>query len=104
MQLAWYARGLKALGMAEPEVWMVAVEGSAPYDVAPMWVDPGVIATGDDEIGKLLGLLADCQKRKKWPGRYPETTTFLLPGYAYVEPDAEGADDLGLNVPEASNA
>lgn len=98
MQLAFYARGLKALGMAEPKVWMVAVESSEPHDVAPFAVDPGVITEGDAKVGELLRLLAECQRRDKWPGRYPDESVFFLPGFAYTDP-ADGEDgDLGLTI------
>lgn len=97
-QLAFYVRGLKALGMPEPKVWMVAVEGTAPYDVAAFTVDPGVITEGDVKVTELLALFVECQKRKKWPGRYPTETTFFLPGYAYAQEDAGEPADLGLSL------
>jgi len=104
MQIAFYRRGLVALGMADPIVRLVAVEVPDPHDVAPFIVDPGVIATGDEKIGELLALLVDCQKRKKWPGRYPEETTLYLPGWAYTDIEADDAGDLGLSLPTAPEA
>lgn len=98
MQFAFYTRGLRALGMAEPKVWMVAVEGDEPHDVAPFAVDPGAIATGDEKVTELLALLADCTKRKRWPGRYPEETAWFLPGWAYTEADEEFSGSMGLTI------
>lgn len=97
LQLAFYARGLRALGVADPKVWLVAVESSGPHDVAPLFVDPGVITEGDAKLTELLALLVDCQKRDKWPGRYPDESTFFLPGFAYAAPD-DGLGDLGINL------
>lgn len=97
-QFAFYARGLKALGMEVPKVWMVAVEGSEPYDVAAFEVDEGAIATGDEKVSELLALLADCEKRKKWPGRYPEEVKWFLPGWAYTESDEEFSGSMGLTI------
>lgn len=106
MQLAFYVRGLKALGMADPVVRLVAVEKPDPHDVAPFVVDPGVIATGDEKVGELLATLKECQRTKKWPGRYPAETTLFLPGWAYtdVEAEADAAGDLGLSIPSAPEA
>jgi len=98
MQIAFYCRGLKALGMEAPKVWIVAVEAGEPHDVAPFVVDPGVIATGEARIVELMALLADCTKRKKWPGRYPDETPFVLPGWAYTQSDEDWAETLGLTV------
>ncbi|MEY2668998.1 MAG: Cyanophage [Pseudomonadota bacterium] len=98
MQFAFYARGLKALGMESPKVWMVAVEGSEPYDVAAFEVDEGAIATGDEKVSELLALLADCEKRKRWPGRYPEETKWFLPGWAYTDSDEDFTSGMGLTI------
>jgi len=102
MQLAFYLRGLKALGMLAPVVRLVAVEASDPHDVAAFIVDPGVLATGDEKITELLALLVDCQKRKKWPGRYPEESTLFLPGWAYSDVEADFDGDFGLSIPTAT--
>ena len=94
-QLAFYRRGCLALGL-DPTVWLVAVEGAPPHDVAAFAVDPGVIATGDEEVGRLLVLLKECERTKKWPGRYPDLETFHLPPYAYGDDEESG--NMGLTI------
>lgn len=93
-QLAWYRRGLRALGMADPVAWLISVEATAPYDVAVWRVDEGVLATGDEVVTRLLNLLVECKRRDKWPGRYPEEQTFFLPSWAYTDPEADEATGL----------
>ena len=103
-QLAFYARGLKALGMTDPGCWLVAVEGDAPHDVVAYRVDPGVLALGDELVGRMLNRLAECQATKRWPGRAGLEQTFYLPVWAYVTQEQAGADDLGITINGSSEA
>jgi len=97
-QLAFYVRGLKALGMADPACWLVAVEGAAPHDVVAYRVDPLVLQLGDELVGRLLERLAECQATKRWPGRHPEEQTFHLPAWAYTVEESGTPEELGLTI------
>lgn len=96
-QLAFYLRGLAALGLDDLATYIVAVEADQPHDVAALKVDPGALAMGDVLVSALLNRLAECEATKEWPGRYPEEATFFLPGWAYVEDAGEPAT-FGLTV------
>jgi hypothetical protein len=94
-QLAFYLRGLKALGREAGEVYLIAVEQSEPFDVAVFTMDPDALAIGDELVSSLLNRLAECEATKDWPGRYPGVETFYLPAYAYSDNES---GDLGLTI------
>jgi len=94
-QLAFYLRGLKALGREPVETYLIAVEQSEPYDVGLFTVDPAALEIGDALVSTLLNRLAECEATGEWPGRYPGVETFYLPQWAYSD-DESG--DMGLTI------
>ncbi len=97
LQLAFYARGLRALGMQYPVCRMVAVESCPPHDVLAAEIDPAAIATGDEEISRLRSTLSVCRAKAKWPGRYPDLDRYDLQTWAYSQPDDESGN-MGLVI------
>lgn len=100
-QLAFYRRGVKAATGMDYPVQIIAVESSAPHDVAVFTIDETVLYAGDEEIDELLAKVKACREANAWPGRYPAETTLQLPNWAFGS-DAAGADDLDLIVGEAA--
>lgn len=100
-QLAFYRRGMRATTGLDYPVQIIAVESSAPHDVAVFTLDESVLYAGDEEITELLAKVKKCQDANEWPGRYPAETTLQLPNWAFGS-DAAGADDLDLIVGEAA--
>lgn len=100
-QLAFYRRGMKAITGMDYPVQIVAVESSAPHDVAVFSLDESVLYAGDEEVSELLARVRACRESNSWPGRYQVETTLQLPSWAFGS-DAAGADDLDLIVGEAA--
>ncbi len=94
-QLAFYLRGLKALGREPVETYLIAVESCEPYDVACYAVDPVALEIGDVLVTELLRRLVECQATREWPGRYPGVETFYLPQWAYSDNET---GDLGITI------
>lgn len=94
-QLAFYLRGLKALGREPSEVYLIAVEQAEPFDVACLEVDSDALAIGDELVSELLNKLAECEATREWPGRYPGIEKFYLPAYAYSDNES---GDMGLTI------
>lgn len=90
-QLAHYAAGVKhALGWEPARRILIAVEKSAPYDVAVYELDNAACTIGDEKSAELLAKLKACHELNDWPGRYTEEQTMELPGWVF------GADDLEM--------
>jgi hypothetical protein len=94
-QMAFYARGMAALGVEWPVIHMIAVESVPPYDVAVFEVMADELAIGDELVGKLLNRLAECEATKEWPGSCPGVERMYLPSWAYKE---ESAESVGLII------
>jgi hypothetical protein len=94
-QLAFYVRGLRALGMADPTVNLIVAEANPPYDVAVYEVGEDELAIGDELVSKLLLRLAECEATNEWPGSCPGVEKFYLPQWAYSD-DESG--DMGLTI------
>lgn len=91
-QLAFYSDGLEANGFEFefPPVF-IAVESSAPYDVAVLTVSPEVLAVGRGMYRRALDMLAECRALDRWPGiSRGEIRPVALPAYAMdTEPEVE---------------
>ena len=81
-QLAFYRLGLIATGHDLAPVRIVAVEATAPHDVAVFTVDEDVLQVGVMEVRRLLHLVKTCRSRRRWPGRYPEEESLEYPEWA----------------------
>lgn len=91
-QLAFYWRGLRAVGLPMPAK-LIAVESAPPHDVAVFDVGGDALAAGEEEVSELLLKVAECKATGKWPGRYADERPLQLPAwfYATAEEDAGGA-------------
>jgi hypothetical protein len=95
-QLAFYLDGAIASGMEiDPEPIILAVESAPPHDVVCYRMTESIVELGRREYHDLLGRLAECRARDRWPGQAPDTIVELvLPEWAY----ADGTDPLELVV------
>jgi hypothetical protein len=96
-QLAHYRAGAIACGLADESVRarIIAVESSAPYDVAIYEVDDEALMAGEEEVARLLARVRECTDAGVWPGRYTEPQVLSLPGWMRDEGEDDIAD-LGL--------
>lgn len=96
-QIAFYQRGLRAVGVVVPAK-IIAFEQKPPHDVAVFDVDGDALAAGDEEVGELLRKVAECRKTGEWPGRYAGEQPLALPAWFYADAeDAAGGALAGLD-------
>lgn len=104
MQLAFYRAGLIANGLDAPAPAIIAVEASAPHDVAVFPIDDDALYAGECEVADLLAKVAAGRFSGLYPGRYPEPVPLSLPAWAYPSDDAGELDGLDLSVPATEAA
>ena len=79
-QMAFYQRGLQAVGIDDVHPWMIAVDKTAPFGVRCAPMAEKALETGRREIDELLTLLVDCQRSNSWPG-YESPEAWELPAW-----------------------
>jgi exodeoxyribonuclease VIII len=94
VQMAHYRAGLMAWGIDVPTK-IIAVENTAPYDVAVFDVDEHALYAGEEQRRELLDRVAECTRSGLWPGRYADALPLELPSWVF--PDDEDADGMGLD-------
>lgn len=87
-QLAYYRRGIGGTGHCV----IVAVEPTAPFDVAVYELDATSLAECDEEIDRLLARVRECRESGSWPGSAPEARLLKVPGWARDCADDEASD------------
>jgi PDDEXK-like domain of unknown function (DUF3799) len=65
-QLAFYLRGLRALGLEAP-ARIIAAERRPPHHVELVALSASALTRGEAECRRLLRLVADCTARREWP-------------------------------------
>jgi exodeoxyribonuclease VIII len=91
-QLAFYREGLRAMGTLYPVV-IIAVEATAPHDVAVYEMDEDSLYAGWEETARMLDAVARCRRENRWPGRFESQQTLRLPQWLWNdEDDARGLD------------
>ena len=94
-QLAHYNDGCtRGLGWTPAETLIVAVESSAPYDVAVFVLDDDTLFAGREEVQALLQRLKQCRESGQWPGRFTDKAALLLPAYVYGDDDDDATAGL----------
>lgn len=90
-QMGHYGNGVRhGLGWTPTRVLLIAVEKSAPYDVAVYEMDDAGKECGKELAATLLERIKWCEERNVWPGaqfdwdtRTLTETTLELPGWLY---------------------
>ena len=95
MQLAFYAMGLRALGIEVP-VKVLGVESSDPHDVGVFRVTEDVLWAAELDVRELLAKVASAKFSGLYPGRFTEETDFRLPAWAMPEDTEDDLTALGL--------
>lgn len=93
-QLGHYVRGVRAVtGQSMPGV-LIAVESSAPFDVAVYELDDDSLYAGEELAGELLAKLSECRREKRWPGLYQEKQLLRLPAWYFAQGEEDGLSRL----------
>jgi PDDEXK-like domain of unknown function (DUF3799) len=90
LQWAWYQDGYKAIRGTVPTVIEIVVESAPPHAVAVYRIVDDILAYGREQYEELLDQLAECERRKEWPGPYTEEQVLTLPSWVY----GPASDDL----------
>lgn len=97
-QLAHYAAGIEAvLGWRPEKVAIVAVEKTAPHDVAVFVLDDETRHLAETEVSELLARLRAHVESGQWPGRYAEERALQLPAWMF-ESEEDDTDPAGFGV------
>lgn len=81
-QWAFYHDGAVACGIDVPEVAEGVVETAGPFDACLYVVPAHILERGRETYRGWLRLLAECEARNEWPGRYPTRLEFSAPAWA----------------------
>lgn len=89
IQIPWYARGARAVGLKVNMSGILAVEFDAPYLPCIFEITGDLFKDGTKEINKALPALAACKESGKWPGLMPQGKPVQLraPYSASIEED-----------------
>lgn len=85
-QMAFYLRGLQAVGLEDREPWIVAADKCLPVGIRCAPISEDALVIGRREIDRLLKRLAECQESGEWPG-YESPRAWNLPHW-YSESSA----------------
>jgi hypothetical protein len=83
-QLAWYHDGAIAARLIDGRElpYIIAVENTAPYDVAVYRLTAETLAVGRSIYQRLMRRLVECIESDHWPGCAPDVVPLTLPQYA----------------------
>ena len=95
LQLAYYFDGFYEITGQYPDMKILAVESSAPYEPALFSIPDEIIEQGRDEYRALLVKLSECEQANSWPPALEMEEPLTLPSWVYGAMD----DDLsGLGL------
>lgn len=92
-KLAFYRRGLRALGWPYQATAIVAVESHAPYDLICYLIDETALDSAEREVVRLLRQYRQCHETDTWPGYQTGEdgfATLARPGWAKDYTESEG--------------
>jgi exodeoxyribonuclease VIII len=84
-QAAFYRAGWKVATGEDLPVRLIAVERTAPHDVAVFQVNDDALYAAEEELHGLLARVAECRQSGKWPGRYETEQVLELPRWVFPE-------------------
>ena len=102
-QLAFYHHGAWAADYKiDMAPLIIAVQSSAPHDVAVYSLPPEVMQAGADLFRSLLDRLSDCLRTNEWPGCAPDSVLDVsLPSWAAGMESEQDAAELTIGGEEA---
>lgn len=100
-KMAFASLGLEALGRYPAAVFIIAVEQTAPHDVAVFELDAATRDRAESDVAHYLRTLQACRRAKRWPGRYQNVMRLDIGDWNF-EPEEFGefTGEIGA-VPDA---
>lgn len=95
-KMAFASMGLEAMGRRPDDVYIIAVEQTAPHDVGVFRLCDGDRDNAEIEVGRLLAGLQECRRKRRWPGRYQNTELLDLPAWTFERELDNDISDLGF--------
>lgn len=90
-QLAYYQRLAEDPSLP---LYILAVETSAPYEVASYRLSDDVVALGHELVDSLLARWKHCQETGLWLDEHPEVQELTFPAWAYGDDDADALEGV----------
>lgn len=81
-QLAWYRRGCRAIGLEVKRVFIIAVESSAPFDVAVFSVSDMLLDWAEAECLRIAKRYVECVAEESFPGQHAGPLVLIQPEWA----------------------
>ena len=81
LQLGWYIRGLRKLGLPAKEFIFIAIEKTPPFSVGVYRANKEMITYANDEINNLVYEIDDSLKSDDFPDYTPEILDLGLPNW-----------------------
>lgn len=78
-KLAFYRRGLKAMGWPYESSSILAIESGHPFDMIPYLCDEDELDSAELEVMQLLSVLRECMDSDRWPGYATDFVTLYRP-------------------------
>lgn len=94
-KMAFALMGLEAVGVKVDDVYIIAVEQTPPHDVGVFRIDDTDMERARTEAERLLRMLKECRKLRRWPGRFLNVELLDLPPWTF-EDDSYDISDVGL--------
>lgn len=68
LQVGWYSRAIEKTTGKKPDVTIIAIESSPPFDVAVWTLNRAAVVTGERHAIEIANRYAACCKAVEWPG------------------------------------
>ena len=88
-KMAFALMGMEALGIKPADVYIVAVEQTPPHDVGVFRMDDSDLERARAEVERLLRLLKECRRARRWPGRFANVEMLDLPPWTFDDGHAD---------------
>ena len=95
LQIAYYFDGFHEITGRYPDMKILAVESSSPFEPAIFSVPEDIILQGREEYRNLLTRLTECERANNWPPALETEEPLTLPSWVYGSEDSD-LSGLGL--------
>ena len=96
MSAAHYLNGMQAITGEDWRFVFIAVKSAPRHAVRCGPLSEDARYCGEQEVARLLRLVADCTDSGEWPEAYPDEDTFDLPAWFYAQEGRDGDAEIKI--------